>query len=582
MPNEPMIRNVADELSEKQLQNPEFPFLGVQPALVRVLMFQPQDLVFGDETRVGVHDRTRLIQQTNSFLHNARELNADLILCPEYSCPWASLVEAINTDVFPANGKLWALACESATPDELNSVFAQVSTNAAIVFDEGVFASGGNFVDPLCYLFRTRRTDGTATKVLLVQPKTCPMGGIPFELQHLKTGVKLYRFRNSTEQSNSLVGLICSDTLHPKFNELIVPQLLSNTLVLHPQMNMSPESQAFRLYRNSCCSISPRSTEILCLNWAKGTQLLDHHGKVLPFIDEPKSMLFRDTQQLTTEDERVMHNHARGCYLTNWHESRTAAFIFSPDPHLFYFETSKPFVSGPAQTAIRIGPQMVDLLAWDNAGAIWKSVQADDRFKSHWLDSNPSLQGLLGPLLPQHMVAERLIQLSTGHAKDLAWPDWKELPSFRLADDDTPRRLTLCWSHSGAGPEFREKCLGRFLGFVAVISDSKNFSNRLHPFKEAATFEVALKPKILAKRLRNLHLPDGRSATAIYMGERPGNHSLMEVKDRTQAALAQTESDDQLLAVWYRDPNGALHDFMDLDIPQINGDPGNNPVGITS
>ncbi len=80
-----------------------------------------------------------------------------------------------------------------------------------------------------------------------------------------------------------------------------------------------------------------------------------------------------------------------------------------------------------------------------------------------------------------------------------------------------------------------------------------------------------------------MHHADGKtSATAIYLGESPGKDAMNEVKVRTQAALKQTESDDELMAIWYRDAHGVLHDFMDQDVPQINMDPGANPVSITS
>jgi hypothetical protein len=580
MPNDLILRDVAYELSDRQLRNPVLPFLDVVPSLVRILMFQPRDVVFGDQTRVGVHNRLSLTAQMKGFLQRAHQLNADLALCPEYSCTWSALVESVNDDVFPAAGKLWALACESATADELAAVFAQLAPKVTIVFDDTVLDSGGNFVDPLCYLFRTQRDDGVDIGVVLVQTKTCPMGGHPFESQFLKTGHKIYRFRNTGDQSNSLVGLICSDSLHSAFNAIVLPHLHSNTLVLHPQMNMNPSSEAFRAYRRSCCLNVPRSCEILCLNWSGGTQLLDS-GQVVPLVAEPKTILFRDIQQLAEDDVRIIDNHAKGCYLTNWHEHRTAAFVFAPDPHLFYFETSKPFVTGPAPNAIRIGPQMTELFSWDNAAQAWTSSAADDRFTAYWIDANPSLQGVLSGLLPGRLEAERLVQLCTGHAKDMDWPDWKRLPSFLLADDDTAQRLTLCWSNAGTGSVFRQHCLSLFLGFKGVTGNPTLFSNRLIAFK-TVDFEIAFKPDVLAKRFRNLHLANGTSATAIYLGQNPGKHKLTEVKSRTLAALDQTESDTELVALWYRDEHGALHDFMDQDIPQINADPKISSVAINN
>jgi hypothetical protein len=576
-----IVREVRAELQKRQLRNPALPFLSALPSLVRILMFQPIGVVVADSTRVGVADRQALTVEMMGFLHQAVQLNPDLVVCPEYSCPWTALVQGIEQGIFPAPGRLWALACESASLMELAQIVQKITPHVTVVFNDAQLNSGGNFVDPLCYLFRTQRVDGTEAKVVLVQTKTCAMGGHPFEAQFLITGQFIYRFKNDDAPSNSLVSLICSDVLHANFSSEVLPKLQNNTLVLHPQMNDSPETEVFRSYRRKCCTIAPRSAEILCLNWARDTQILDQ-GQPKPFILDPKSAFFRDTQQLIADDVRVTENHAKGCYLTHWQECRTAAFVFSPDPHLFYLETSKPYVTGPAQNAIRYGPRMLELFSWDTPSQAFHPAAANDRFESRWIGDNPPLQGLLEPLLSRHLDAERLIQLSTGHAKDMEWPHWKTLPSFRLADDDTARRLTLCWSTQGVGGEFRQHCLSRFLGFNVLIGDPTKFSERLAAFR-SGTFEVAFRAEVLARRFRNLHHLDGKiSATAVYLGESPGKDTLNEVKARTRAALQQTESDGELMAIWYRDAHGVLHDFMDEDVPQYNTDPGANPVGITS
>jgi hypothetical protein len=581
LPGELQIQDVPDFLVAHGLRNPTFPFLTLDPTLIRILMFQPRGTVVATSEQVRVQDRPRMTAQMTGFLQRAQYLNVDLALCPEYACTWDALCESIEAGLLPAHGKLWALACESATPAQLDAALARMSSKVRVLFDGAVLTASGNFVDTLCYLFRSPGdADTVDVPVALIQAKTQPMGGHPFELHHLKTGRALYRFKNSTQQGNTLIGLLCSDTLHPRF-DAIIPQIRTDTLVIHLQMNPNPSSPAFRKYRGDCCTNTPRTAEILCLNWARGTTLLEN-GHEIPLIDEPKTILFRDRQQLMDDDARVMENHAKGCYLTNWHTHRSAAFVFSPDPHLFYLETTKPSLAGPAVTTLRTGPRMVELFSWQATIAEWQVGAADDRFESYWLQPYPELQPLLGPLLPRYLDAERLVQFCTGSA--VAAMDWAsswKLVSYELADDDTTRRLTLCWTTAGEGLTFRQRCLSRFRSFVGVVSHPAQFSSRLDAFRSGG-FTVEYRGDPLFNRLRNLYKPEQSSATGIYAGEAPPVQILLELKKRIMEGLYQTTSDTQLLAIWYRDPLGVLHDYMDEEIPQINEDPFEEPVAIDS
>jgi hypothetical protein len=575
------IQPVAIVLAQHQLQNPSLPFLSLEHALVRILMFQPEGTIVANKTRVGVQDHQLIIAQMQGFLANAATLNVDIAVCPEYSCPWAALIDSIEAGVVPSEGTLWALGCESATPAELAAAMDRLKQKVIVVFDDSVLAKHGNFVDCLCYVFRTNRANGDATHVVLIQTKTQPMGGDDFELDNLKLGRALYRFKNSnTHASNNLIGLLCSDTLHPQFDQLI-PQLQTDSLILHLQLNANPSSPGFRQYRSNCCSHTPRTTEILCLNWARGTNLLGQDGTSTPFITEPKTIFFRPTGELKTDDAHILENHSKGCYLTNWQEHRTAAFVFSPDSRLFLFETTKPSIAGNAATAIRTGPKMLDTFSWNMTASVWESKPPDDRFKSYWRDEYVGLQPLLDPLLGKLLEAERLIQLCVGHASDGEWAHWTNLPSFRLMDDDTAQRLTLCWSTSGSGYIYRKDCLALFRGFAGTINDPSQFSDRLVAFRDAP-FHVAYKSYPLTKVLRNLHLKAGLSATGVYLGQTPATERLEEVKKRISAVLHMTESDTQLMALWYRDDVGNLRDFMDEDIPKINADPGVSPVAIVN
>lgn len=575
------VADVSRVMEEHGLRNPVLPFLARDSDFMRILLFQPRATIVADDDGVRSQHRERMTAQMTAFISRAKELNVDLAACPEYSCTWEAILQAAENGTLPSPGKVWAIACESATREEFETTRARIGNRMRIVIDDGVLDANGNFIDPLCYLFSTELADGSTANVALVQAKTHQMGGDDYERSYLKKGNTIYRFKNDDESSNSLVSIICSDALNASVTDRMRELHGQNCLVLHLQLNKRPEAPAFRAYREHCCTIAPRTTEILCLNWAAGTTLLTDAGEV-PLVAEPRTILFRAITEVNAGDDRITHNHGKGCYLTYLQQHRTAAFVFCPDPRLLYLETTKPVTGGPAQNALRSGPRMIDIFGWDDDTDTWNALAtgADDRFKTSWLDPHAPIQTLLNPILPEHLNAERLVQLCVGKATSMDWAQWTRLRSFELADDDTARRLTLCWSHEGSGHQYRDECLRLFRIFATTVADSSNFSPRLTEFKND-TFQVAYRTQT-SKTFRNLHLPNGTSATAVYLGTVPSRGELDEAKKRLISGLQQTESDTELVAIWFHDQNLQLRDFMDMQTPRVNDDPGENPVSITS
>ena len=63
------------------------------------------------------------------------------------------LSQAIQEGDFPVPGKLWAIACEGMTLDELKSRAQEVSQHCTVVVDWPNIGADGNFLDCLCLLF---------------------------------------------------------------------------------------------------------------------------------------------------------------------------------------------------------------------------------------------------------------------------------------------------------------------------------------------------------------------------------------------------------------------------------------------
>src|ERR1035441_10159357 len=83
------------------------------------LAFQPSGPFACSPALVGNANRDLALRKFTAFLADAAALNVELALTPEYSCPWQAIENALAAGQFPNAGKLWALGCESITPDEL-------------------------------------------------------------------------------------------------------------------------------------------------------------------------------------------------------------------------------------------------------------------------------------------------------------------------------------------------------------------------------------------------------------------------------------------------------------------------------
>lgn len=575
------VVEVTERLLREGLEAPHLHYLSPEARFVRVLLYQPKGVISANERGIGVADREGLITRMQGFLTTAHDEQAALAACPEYSCPWPALEESLQRGQFPLAGNLWAIGCESISRDAFEAVRQRLAPDFQILIDENVFARPGSYINPLCLLFKTMSTGGVESNVILIQTKTQPMGGNPVENEHLQTGEKIYRLTCPDEEGNSLVFLLCSDTLHANFDQIVAPRIRYKTLVVHLQLNPHPEHPQFQSYTTNCCSWEPRNVEVIWLNWARGTSTPTDKGN-RPLVEEPKTILFRGTDALDSTDKTIQENHQLGCYLTYWRKLRTAAFMFSPDEAIFHFETTKPHVMGKAAVSRRTGPKMLTTLLWDVTHTTWRpAANVDDSAIAYWSAGQPKVSKVLNSQLAAPLAGERLIQLSTGAATTQGWHQWNCMDSFQLEDDITPRRLTVCWNQIGRGSSFRDGQRRLFVSFCDLVDNKTSFSPRLREFAENDA-EVCFKPNLPAKSLRNLHLKGGvryKSATAIYLGENPSTAELERAWSRIEAGLNATDSDIDLVAIWYRDDRGT-HDFMDEIIPKINRDPRSSSISI--
>jgi hypothetical protein len=335
-----------------------------------VLLLQPKGLISADATGVHHADGISAAKQFRAFLDEARRTNAELAVTPEYSMPWATLLEQLKAGHGPRKGALWVLGCESVTYDELAAIKLGVAPQATLLY-ETLKPDAKRFVDPLAYVFVSPASNGTDPDklVILVQFKTFPMGDIGhFEINGMQRGHKVYQFGGATN-SLRLVSLICSDALN--FLDEQAKAIYDRTLVLHIQLNQKPRQEQFKQYRSRLMRFAGDSTEIICLNWAENVfETSGAHSKCWHNISGSAWYLRPD--KFDDADQTLITNHRRGLYYTWLLALRSHALFFNYHPATYLLAATKvDHIGVSASLSRRRGPQLVETRCWDEATSSW-------------------------------------------------------------------------------------------------------------------------------------------------------------------------------------------------------------------
>lgn len=142
----------------------------------RALLMQPAGQIEASAAGVFNRDRKLAGRQFGRFLTDARDVDADLAITPEYAMPWEVLIESIKAGVAPSEGRLWVLGCESikySSPDDIKKELAPIAT----LLYENLPADPNRFTDPLVYVFLAPQGDQDH-----------------FEVNGLQRGTRVYQF----------------------------------------------------------------------------------------------------------------------------------------------------------------------------------------------------------------------------------------------------------------------------------------------------------------------------------------------------------------------------------------------------
>jgi hypothetical protein len=384
---------------------------------IRVVLLQHSGAVVAGPAAIGNADQDAAHRQHLAFLElvSGMQPAPALVATPEYSTPWSVIEAALAQGLQPAEGVIWLLGCESATPAYLKDLIAKhpgVFWHSEI---DTLVAGNKVFVDPLVMMFRGVSSDGSArTLALALQFKTTPMGGGEGQIErdHMIPGTKQYILRSIAGNQIALATILCSDALAFKHFDLL-EHLYWPYLVIHLQCTKNVYRDILRSYRQN---IYTRNEGLryscLTLNWAKGTTV--DGAPADPWTFGGSAIYFRpDKRKYDSEprqtDAVIDRSHKAGIYLHFCKEHESAAYFFANPALIFDFYTTKHDQTDAVGAQDRAGISDPTTYAWD--GTTWVPAQVDDGVSSVFAAAG--IQSLVA-LQDRPAARERLLAFSIG------------------------------------------------------------------------------------------------------------------------------------------------------------------------
>jgi hypothetical protein len=564
-------------IKDRNLKRPSLACLKADAHTYKTLMLQIGGKIAFDNTGIWIAEKDVANEKFSVFFEKAIQLDVELAIAPEYSCPWEALDQLLSADKFPSDKNLWLIGMQSMQPEKLLAFIAD-KNQVTWIFDEDLVkeklkSHKDGFFDPVCKLLNTIDQAGKPHKVIIVQFKNYPFGGSgsDWERDNLILGKTFYVLKNQAA-ATQLVTLICSDSLKSiNFNEVSDETfLVSPLLVVHIQLNQQPFSGNYKEYRNLLFSKGDRDwfKEVICLNWAKGVSYQDK-DEIKIFNEKGGSAFYLKSTKLATSDENINENHKLGLYYTSWDAKRAHAYFLNFDEYLFLIENTKPSQVGADPTQLnRTGPKSLGTFRW--VGHSWDPVNSRicDGFQQT-IDEVEEKEGDLACLSTSEnfIDVERIVELSTGHIKSTAnWFLPSNITSFKVGDDEINKRIVFTQLVDPPTiTERHRKLQGYMILKKGIITVEGNLPKGFEEPELKFIDSIAMPEKYLL----NLHSKDGMlNATAIYMGNAP-------IKDVTnlQKRIVDLFRDSQqgkLVMVWHESAQGRVRYPPELPIPKIS------------
>lgn len=469
---------VGEKLHAAGLEAPQLNALRADDTLYTLLAHQPLGRIQVTADKIGHANLAEAKQQADALLSLASTPGdqPDLLVCPEYSLPWDSLLQAVEQGRVPEPGKLWVLGCESLPIGGLELVRERLGRQAVVLDDDvsPVARTTQKYRNPLAYVFKTKATDDQAERlVLLVQYKTAPSGDVGnTEAAGMLPGVCVYAF-GSLPAEVRLITLVCSDVFG--FERALIDQYYEGLLLLHVQLNNSPRHLLYKKYRQELFAPAGR-TELFCLNWADKVVSVDEAGaNEHPWNNICGSAWYLTSPETDVSDRAILENHKHGVYYTRHEPIRAHALQFHYRPRVFLLQATKVFHHAiPKPRSTRSGPRALKTFVWAQEQNNWVPPRTQDE---HPDDGFIELvKRVAGEALALDDVqelyrkgpvpVERAMAITAG--KFGIRSDWHLPPridSMQLCEQEFVRRLTVTQDPAQEAIEFRRS---RFAALRAV------------------------------------------------------------------------------------------------------------------
>ena len=410
----------------------------------KALLLQPYGSIEANEQGVRNKDRALAYRQYKKFLEDAYQSGADLVVTPEYSMPWNSLMDALKAGIVPAKDKLWAFGCESVKYSELEALRDELSESISIIFEQ-LDKENDRFLSPLAYVFNTPDWGGEEHIVLLVQFKTHPLGDANhFEVNGMQRGTSIYQFGGG-QGDLKLTTLICADVF--SFEDQHAQAVYDRGLILNIQLNPAPRHERFLGSRERILGFSGDTTEMICLNWASGVCLWQGQAQTQTCWNNiSASAWYIKAKEFDDGDNAQRQNYQRGFYYT-WHKPlRTHALFLNFDAATFLFKATKvAHIGVPGAVSKRRGPQLIKRGVWNDEDAEWsEQVSTESGFSDISDESGNAEIDIKRIVQTNPLAAERVLALSAGEITEgYCWHTLRSLDSCVLDASEVILRVTF-------------------------------------------------------------------------------------------------------------------------------------------
>lgn len=428
--------------------------VGIQPDLAildrttqphSLLLYQHTGDLKADPTRIG--NNYPVAGQLNAVITKALEENTDLLLTPEYSCPWEIISSIVSTPArWPRARKLWTLGCESITQANLDAFIASNSNPQTYVhFDKSILAKNGSYLDPLVYLFRASY-QGVEKLIVVIQFKTHHMGvwTTSIERDHLIQGEEIFILRNAPNSVN-LLTLICAEAMN--FRHAFQPSADTFQwadlpyLLLNPQLNPDPLHDDFLQFRRYLSEFDKK--ELISLNWSNASTI---HRRPFTRNGTSRSGIYIRSPEADLSHPRIQQNHRQGMYYFDM-EHNKHAFILNSRVDAFLIRTMAVSINdgvGPQQR--RDGPKVIAAFHFDGTktSLVISATDIPDYHIDFLTEVGCSCRFLLDPG-NSIIEKEMLVSLTTGNVNHGAnWYEIENLFSLKSNQQTEPNnRITF-------------------------------------------------------------------------------------------------------------------------------------------